>query len=87
MFDEEVNSSLESTLLSSFDLRVAHVTTDRESVSASFPVLPLISGLKFPTAQDFVSLGLSFGRELPIDRAAVDQQGNVGLGVFLVIIL
>lgn len=83
MFDEELNSSLESALLSSFHFRVAHITTDTESVGASLPVFSLISRRKFSITQDFVSLGLSLKRELLIDSAAVDQQRNVGLGIFL----
>lgn len=83
MLDEELNRGLENTLLSGFHLRVTHITTNGESVFASFPVLPLVSRCKFPTAEDFVSLYLSFVRELRVDRAAVDQQRDVGLGVSL----
>jgi hypothetical protein len=40
----------------------------------SLEMLSPIPWSKFPVAKDFVSLGLRFRRELPIDRAAVDKK-------------
>lgn len=86
MFEEEFDSTLESTLLSGLDLGVAQVAADGKSMRASLPVVPLVPRLKLPTAQYLVSQNLSVMREQRVDRAAVNQKRNIGLGVFLVVL-
>lgn len=73
---EPLNSSLECTLFARLDLGVTQVTTDREPMTTSIKVFPLVTGLEFALLQDLISYRLRFGRELRVNGAAIDQEGG-----------
>ena len=84
VLNHKLHSSLECALLARLDLGVAQIPTNRESMSATFPILALIPGRKLAVAEDLVGLGLGFERELGVSGAGVEEDGCFGCGeVFL----
>lgn len=69
-----LNCGLERSLLSRLNFWITQITSNCKPMNASFEMLSLISRSKLSIAKDLVSLGLRFGRELPVNRAAVDEE-------------
>ena len=78
IFDEPLHSLSERCFFTNFDVRIIQITTDGETMSAAFVEVALVPRSELAATEDFVSLGLSFGREHTVNRARVDQEGSSG---------
>jgi hypothetical protein len=81
MLNEPLNSSLKSTLLSSFHFRNTQITTNSKSMTAFMEILSLV-----PWSESFkYNIGFICGiqRKPIIEFAAVDEQWLLALEVFL----
>lgn len=81
--NEELDSGLERSFLSSFDKGIAEISTNSETVSAALPVSPLISRGELSATKDLISLRLEFSRELGVNITGVDQDWDSCGRVFL----
>jgi hypothetical protein len=74
MLNEPFDCALERALLPSLDLRICQVTTNSETMGATFEIFSLVSWSELATAKYLVGFGLSFEREHLIHCASVKQE-------------